>query len=73
MTPRLPCGNTASLTAADRDTIARARTVAALTGPAIRAHTGERDAGLALASALGEAQHLLAELAGIAERLGGEE
>lgn len=57
-----------ALTAADRALIGRARTLAALRGPAIREHTGERDAGMALAAALGEAQHLLRELAVTAER-----
>ena len=59
------------LTDADRALIARARTLAGLKGPAIRAHTRERDLGMALASAFGEAQHLLRELAAIIDRLAG--
>ena len=61
-----------ALTSADRALITRARQLAGLVGPAIREHTGERDAGMALAAALGEAQHLLRELTAIAERPGGD-
>jgi len=63
-----PCGG---LTSADRALIARARTMAELRGPAIRQHTRVSDPAMALASALGEAQHLLRELAAIAERRAG--
>jgi hypothetical protein len=60
------------LTDADRCVIAEARAPAGLSGPAIRAHTRERDLGMAMAAALGEAQHLLWELAAIIELLAGE-
>ena len=56
------------LTDADRDHIARARKLAASAD--IREHTGEADLGLAYAVALGEAKHLLSELAQRLEQLG---
>lgn len=56
------------LTDSDRDHVARARKLA--TAADIREHTGEADLGLAYAVALGEAKHLLGELADLAERLG---
>ena len=65
------------LTGPDRDVIKRARELAAVTGAdAVRdrageTDTGETDAGMAYAVVFGEARYLLAELAAIAERLGG--
>jgi hypothetical protein len=56
------------LTDHDRDLIARARKLAVARD--IREHTGEADNGMAYAVALGEAKHLLAELAGRLEQLG---
>jgi hypothetical protein len=56
------------LTDADRDHITRARKLAAAGD--IKEHTGEADLGMAYAVALGEAKHLLAELADRLERLG---
>ena len=62
---------TGPLTGADRDTMARAVALADLRGAAIREHTRERDLGMAMAAAFGEAQHLLAELVAIIGRLTG--
>jgi hypothetical protein len=59
-----------SLTDADRDLIAKARTLADLRGADIRRRTGESDLAMALASAVGEMQHTLRELAAVAERAG---
>jgi hypothetical protein len=56
------------LTDADRDHIDRARKLAAAGD--IQKHTGEADLGMAYAVALGEAKHLLAELADRVEQLG---
>ena len=56
------------LTDQDRDVIDRARKLAR--APDVREHTGEADLGLAYAVALGEAKHLLAELARRLEQLG---
>jgi hypothetical protein len=67
----MECAHQATLTATDRNTIERARTVAALRGEHLRRHAAERDPALAMAACLGEAQHLLGELAALAERLGG--
>ena len=50
--------------------IAAARELAALDGAGLRARTRERDPAMALAAAVGEAQHLLAELAAAAEQAG---
>jgi len=62
------------LTDVDRDVIARARKLAAASGDgAVSEHTGETDPAMAYARAFGAARHLLAELASIAERLGGSE
>lgn len=62
------------LSGAERLTISRARQLAAVTGAAaVREYTGVSDTELAYACALGEAQHLLAEVAAIAERPGGSE
>jgi hypothetical protein len=60
-----------ALTAADRLAIADARELAALpeNTDAIRKYTGQPDGDMARAVALAQAQHLLAELARIAERL----
>jgi hypothetical protein len=60
------------LTAADRDLVRRAREVAGLRGAAVRERTGERDLGMAMATAFGEAQHLLGALAAIIERAAAE-
>jgi len=51
------------LTRAEAETVNRARELADLTGPDLRRHTGEQIPALAQAKALGEAQHLLRELA----------
>jgi hypothetical protein len=56
------------LTDEDRDYIDRARKLA--TAGDIKEHTGEADLGMAYAVALGEAKHLLAELADRLEKLG---
>jgi len=65
------CGGQASLTDADRHLIAGALALAVLRGAAIREHTRERDLGMAMAALTGECQHMLAQLAAIAERLAG--
>jgi hypothetical protein len=61
------------LTAEDRYLIARARKLAAVPADsdANREFTGETDADHARALMLGEAKHLLGELAAVAERLAG--
>lgn len=66
---------TARLTDADRGIIARSRKLAdaGATLDALREHTGERDVDVSYACAFGEARHLLAELAAIADRLGDDE
>lgn len=56
------------LTESDRDHIDRARKLAAVGD--IKEHTGEADLGMAYAVALGEAKHLLAELADRLEQFG---
>lgn len=56
------------LTEVDRDAIARARKLAE--SDDVRKHTGEADLGMAYAVALGEAKHLLRELAYRLEQLG---
>jgi hypothetical protein len=62
---------TARLTDSDRRIIRRARELDALRGlDAIRERFGEADNAMALAHAFGSAQHYLAELADLAERLG---
>ncbi len=62
-----------TLTAADRYGITRARKLAALEGiDAICKHTGQDDAGDALAVAFGAAQQVLSSLAALAERLAGQ-
>jgi hypothetical protein len=69
-----PPGSTPSrLTGMDRHIIARARKLAAVPADsdANCEFTGEADADHARALMLGEAKHLLGELAAIAERLGG--
>lgn len=58
-----------SLTAVELDRLARARELAGMDGPALRAHFGTGDAGEACAKGLGRAQVLLLELALIIERL----
>ena len=61
---------TGRLTGSDERVIAPARAVAALHGTdAVRKHTGETDASLAYAVALGEAQYYLRELSRIIGRL----
>lgn len=62
-----------TLSDTDKQTIARARELATLHGAeAIRQHTGQDDTAAAYAAALGEAQHLLYELASLAEKLAAE-
>jgi hypothetical protein len=62
------------LTDAERLTIARARQLAEIRGAdAVCDYTGAADAAMAYAEALGEAQHLLAVLAAIAEHGGGQD
>jgi hypothetical protein len=57
----------------DRLVIARARELANLKGAdAFRTYTGTGNTDLAYAEALGEAQHLLGELADVAERQAAE-
>lgn len=56
-----------SLTDRDRGIVARARKLATTTD--VTGHTGEDDLTMAYAVAFGEAQFLLGELAGLAERL----
>jgi hypothetical protein len=70
-----PCGGSASLTDADRRIIAQARELASLrTGAAIdERFPGWDSHGAAYAEAFGTARWLLAELARIAERVGGGE
>lgn len=59
-----------SLPVYDGLTVARARQLAAVSGAAaVRDYTGEADSAMAYAAALAEAQHLLAELAAIIDRL----
>jgi hypothetical protein len=61
---------TGRLRASDVRVIAQARELAEVHGPdAVRKHTGETDATLACAVALGEAQYYLRELARIIDRL----
>lgn len=60
-----------TLTETDKKTIARARELATLNGEEIRLNTGYDDPAMALAAAMGQAQHLLSELATIAERAHG--
>jgi hypothetical protein len=62
---------TGPLTGADRALLTRARTMAALRGAAIREHTRERDLGMAMAAAFGEAQHIMGALLAIIDRLAG--
>jgi hypothetical protein len=57
------------LSAADRATIARARELAGLPADGNTGYTGQDNPDLARAEVLGEAQHLLRELAGLAGRL----
>ena len=60
------------LTGQDREMITRARQLADLSGAAaVREHTGDSDPLGRYVAAFGEAQHLLAELAALAGRLGG--
>lgn len=68
------CGRDSAITLTehDRSLIAAALELAALKGNALREHTSERDLGMAMAQALGEAQHVLRELAAALERLGGQ-
>lgn len=63
---------TPRLTDHDRRIIADARLLASLRAGTsdVLEHTGETGITLALANALGQAQHVLRELAAIAERLG---
>jgi hypothetical protein len=63
-----PISGCRELTSSERATVERARVLAGLTGSELRAHTRETDLTLAVFSALGECQHLLRELADIAER-----
>jgi hypothetical protein len=59
------------LTSAETVLIARARQLAEVHGvAAVKEHAGEADLAMAYGVTLAEAQHLLAELARIAERLG---
>jgi hypothetical protein len=68
-----PTVNT-SLTEHDKYVIARARQLAGLTGiDDLAEYTGYANRDMARAVTLGEAQHFLAELAAIAERLGGDD
>ena len=60
---------TANLTDEDRRLIAKARELAWLRADGIRKATGQQDTGMAFAAALGQAQHLLNELAAIITRL----
>jgi hypothetical protein len=57
------------LTSSERDTVERARVVAGLADRELRVHTREHDPVLAMASALGEAQHLLREMADLVAEL----
>ena len=59
------------ITGSDRDAIARAREVSAVTD--VCAHAGKDDLTAALIAVLGEAQFLLADLAGIIDRLAAAE
>jgi hypothetical protein len=64
-----PCGR-ASLTAADRDTLARALELAAVDGPEVPARTGYDDDGAAAYAALaGRLQAAVEGLAAIITRL----
>ena len=68
------CGS-ASLTDADRATIAKARQLAGLrtTSAITERFPGWVETGAAYAEAFGLSRYLMEELAGIAERLGGEQ
>jgi hypothetical protein len=69
----LGAGPPGRLTGHERRIIADARRLASLKDDrAIMAATGEANPEGALSNALGQAQYVLAELADIAERLGGE-
>jgi len=56
------CGSR-HLTRPEAELVNRARELADLSGPALRHHTPIQDPAMAMATALGEAQHLLRELA----------
>ena len=62
---------TTTLDARDRETITKARELAALPAADIRDYTGETDLGSAYAVALGRAQWELGQLLAIVERLAG--
>lgn len=72
MTPTAPPAR--RLTTRDRSLIDRARQQSRLNRvTAIKIHTGEKDILMAYATAFAEAQSLLAELASLAENLGGDD
>ena len=60
--PATTCG-IRHLTRAEAEIVNRARELADLNGAGIRRHTRIQDPAMATATALGEAQHLLRELA----------
>ena len=70
-----PCSGQARLTEADRRIIAQARELASLrtTAAVNERFPGWNDNAAAYAEAFGTARWLLDEVAGIAERLGGED
>jgi alpha-ketoglutarate-dependent taurine dioxygenase len=67
-----PCGG-ASLTAADRDTLARALELAAVDGPGVPARTGYDDGAAAYAALAGRLQAAVEGLAAILTRLAGQD